>query len=307
MMDEPNLYPTKWSEFIGQKVAVEQIRVAAKSARLRRQPAGHLLLAHPDPGVGKTALARLAAAEARTNVFESRGKLTVGQARLRLSDMQHRDIWFIDEAHELGKAEWILSLLDTWHLVGAFGAEEQAHIQVVLATNYPEKLSPAVLSRVTRPPLGSYSLEDAAKIALSNGRRVIVPEGLPQLSKRNALDLASCANNNPRAIGHLLIQLRDLALTTRLANHDGRQYDLSRVFQHAGLTPDGLSFTAQSYLRALLKANGEVGEQALRSDLQEWSLTGVERVLTDKGYITKTRTGRTLTGAGLSRAKELAA
>lgn len=310
MSDEISIYPTKWSEFIGQDVAKDQIRTAAQSARKRKAPADHILLATEDPGVGKTALAHLAALAAGTKLFEVQGKVTVGEMRGILFNMRDRDVLLWDEIHgavDGGKKniEYMLPLLTGWQLIGAFGVEDVPHIQVIAATTEAHRLPPAIRSRFTQPPMVGYTLDEAARIAVVMSRKVLGTEGLPVLAKRNAVQLAACANLNPRAIGKLLVNLRDLVITGR-TTHDGKDYDLTTVFVHAGLTPDGLDFIAQRYLGLLLKSQAEVGERTLRDHLQAPSMTSTERVLYDKGYILKTKTGRTLSSTGLARAMQLA-
>jgi Holliday junction resolvasome RuvABC ATP-dependent DNA helicase subunit len=309
---EPLGYPTTWREFVGQAIAVKQIRTAAKSAKIRKKPADHILLSHPDGGVGKTALLHLAGREMGTNVVEVTGCIQVGTARRIIGGMSDRDVLIWDEFHrsvEGGKknALWLLHFLQDGVLLGPFGKEPMPAITILAATTELQLLPPVIVGRFSRPPMVGYTLAEAAKIVLVQASKILVPEGLPAPSKANAVALAACAGHNPRAIGKLLVLLRDIAVTSKDRAHDGKGYDLTEVFETAGLSHDGLDFRALEYLRVLLQADGELGERTLAAHLQEPSLTDVETVLVSKGYVGKTRTGRVLTAAGLARARNLAA
>ncbi len=138
-------------------------------------------------------------------------------------------------------------------------------------------------------------------------RRIFFPP-LPQPSERNHDQVAEASNRNPRVMRHVLEQVRDLTLVEEGANWDGDDYDLTEALSMLGLTPDGLNDTAQRYLLTLLvEFQGEpAGAAAMADRLQEpGGLHYTERVLMDKGLLTKSGRGRALTQAGIRRARSL--
>ena len=304
-------YPTAWSEFVGQEKAKKQLQLAIKSARKRKAPLDHVLLASGHPGIGKTALALLIARELGGQVRTVSGPIDTGAALMMLVDLEDRDTLFIDEAHRLveggkGKSEWLLNYLQDGVVLTPFGAEKVAQVTVVAATTDAGKLPEPLLSRFPlRPPLTGYSEQEAAKIAAVLARKIMVD--LPAPSSRNCLDLARAGNNNPRGIRRLLITLRDVAIVDSRV-WDGKHYDITDVLTYQGITQDGLDETAQKYLKVLaFELNTRAGERAIRDRLNEpGGLRATEQILMEKGLIGRTTGGRMLTGAGIRRAKELA-
>lgn len=303
-------YPRRWNDYIGQEPAKRMLRVAAKAARMRKEPLDHVLISHGTPGVGKTALAALLAQELGTTCRVVSGQVSLQKARLLLSGMEDRDVLLYDEIHQIidgGKknAEWMLSFLQDGVLMGPLGPEEQPRITVIGATTDAARLPESIVSRFPlQPPMQDYTDTEAAKIAQVTARSVL--EGLPSLSKPQALQIAAAAHNNPRAIRRLLTVLRDMTITDTLPLHNGR-YDIDGLLDFQGITPDGLDPVARRYLHTLAtEFDGSAGAKALEDRLQQPGLASVERMLMDKGLVAKTRTGRTLTQAGIKRFRELA-
>lgn len=307
-------YPKTWSEYIGQEDAKRMLRVSAKSAKLRGKPLDHVLIASPISGLGKTALAGLIAREMGREVRVTSGQISKDQARIILGDMIDGDVWLIDEFHQLmdagrKNAEWILHLLQDGVLPGPFGMEEQPKITVIAATTDPQKLPATILSRFPiRPQLVDYSRDDAAYMAFTMSKRLLAEHGLPELSDEDALLLADAGDGNPRKIRNLLCNLRDLALCEEIVVADGR-YDIAGMLAFSGLTPDGLDKGAQDYLVALARVfGGTAGEKALDSHLKlPGGVKDAESALMKRNLLARTSSGRTLTKAGIQRAKELAA
>lgn len=98
--------PTRLSQLIGQKAVLDQVAVAIDAARADERRLDHALLAGP-PGLGKTALAQVAAAEMETELHEVLGQAITNPADLNglLLGAKDRDVVHIDEAHELPKEQ----------------------------------------------------------------------------------------------------------------------------------------------------------------------------------------------------------
>ncbi|HKH88865.1 MAG TPA: Holliday junction branch migration DNA helicase RuvB [Acidimicrobiales bacterium] len=102
---EPSLRPRRLAEFVGQTELKSRLGIVLEAARMRGQAVDHLLFAGP-PGLGKTTLAGIVAAEMRAGFRVTSGPALVrtGDVAAILTDLQDGDILFIDEIHRLGRA-----------------------------------------------------------------------------------------------------------------------------------------------------------------------------------------------------------
>lgn len=306
-------YPDEWDDFIGQDTAKRTLQVKIASAKERGEPLSHVLLASGTPGVGKTTLGLLVASTLDTRMKMVSGKMSANEARITLSAMRDGDVLFIDEVHQLVKggksnAEWLLHLLQDGVLMGPRGPEPQPKVTVIGATTDAGRLPETVLSRFPiKPVLEPYTLDEAAMIAAGMARTMLSREA-PWPSHEDFEAIATAANHNPRIMSSIIQNMRDLVTVDPEAAHDGLNYDLTEPLKWLGLTMDGLDDTAQRYLVTLMQDfEGQAGGRSMQDRLQEpGGVDAVERVLMGKGYIVKTRQGRTLTADGITRAQELA-
>lgn len=314
VLDLADGYPLAWEDFIGQDMVKRQLQVACASAKHRKAPLDHVLLASGMAGVGKTALAFLCANELGTDVQMISGKVGLPEARVVISGMNDHDILIVDEIHRLVQggrmnAEWLLHLLQDGVLLGPCGPEEMPKITVIGATTDPGRLPVTIIGRFPfRPAIEPYTDDQAAAIA--SAMTSVFPEvDLPLPTWANCQAIAAAGNNNPRSIKAITINLRDLALVEAGAIHtEDEGYDLTEALEWLGLTPDGLDRVAQRYLIAMLTdfRGQPVGERSIMDRLNEpGGCTHAEAVLMEKGFITKTKQGRMLTQAGMARAREL--
>lgn len=102
---EPSLRPRRLADFVGQTELKERLEIVLEAARMRGQAVDHLLFAGP-PGLGKTTLAGIVAAEMRAGFRVTSGPALVrtGDVAAILTDLQVGDVLFIDEIHRLGRA-----------------------------------------------------------------------------------------------------------------------------------------------------------------------------------------------------------
>src|SRR3954447_2391517 len=105
LAEEVTLRPRRLADFVGQEQLKEHLGIVLEAARRRRQPADHLLFAGP-PGLGKTSLAGIVAAEMGVGLRVTSGPALVraGDLAAILNDLAEGDVLFIDEIHRLGRA-----------------------------------------------------------------------------------------------------------------------------------------------------------------------------------------------------------
>ena len=108
-MDETSLRPRRLDEYIGQKKVTENMKVFIEAAKRRREPLDHVLLYGP-PGLGKTTLAYIIAAELGVSIRVTSGPAIErpGDLAAILTNLGNYDVLFIDEIHRLNRTEEIL-------------------------------------------------------------------------------------------------------------------------------------------------------------------------------------------------------
>jgi len=305
--------PRAWADYIGQERSKAQLRASIASAQARDARLEHVLIAAGQYGAGKSALARLVAAEMKVGIVELSGVITVDEARPILRQMKDGDVLFIDEIHQMvsggkAKVEWLLHLLEDGRLLTARGAEPMPAITVIAATTDVGKLPETVISRFPiRPVLDGYTQAQAAQIALGMASDLGFGSALPEASQGTLEAIATACSRNPRDMRALLTTLRDAAYGGE-AEIDGHgDYDLTATLRWAGLTRDGLSQSAQDYLSILaIDFDGTAGERTIAAALGEpGPLHHVEKVLLQKGLIQITASGRSLTDRGFDRVNKL--
>ena len=102
---EPNLRPQRLAEFIGQEKVREALSIAVEAATQRREPLDHILF-HGPPGLGKTTLAQIIARELGVGFRATSGPVIAraGDLAAILTNLEPRDVLFIDEIHRLNPA-----------------------------------------------------------------------------------------------------------------------------------------------------------------------------------------------------------
>lgn len=313
ILDGP--YPKSFDDFIGQDLARRMLLTAVESAHKRDAVLGHVLLASGVPGLGKTTLGRLTAALLDTGFVELGDKVTASDAIKALRAMEDGDVLFLDEFHRLvaggrNKADWLLTLMQDGKVQTATGVFHAPKITIIAATTDAEKLQSTILGRFHhRPLLVEYSTPEAVRIADGIARRLgFGASDLPLAESDSWLHaVAKAGQKNPRAMTELLINVRDVAVCSDLANFDSvTGYDITESLAGMGLTADGLTMSAQTYLLALYSHGGSAGAATVKAILGETSLDHTEKALLTRGFIDVGTKGRSLTEYGLIRARELA-
>lgn len=298
------LRPQSLDEFVGQKEARANLRVFVESARLRGQAMDHTLFYGP-PGLGKTTLAQIMARELGVSFRMTSGPVLAkaGDLAAILTNLEPRDVLFIDEIHRLNPAveEVLYPALEDFELdlvIGEGPAARTVRIDLqpftlVGATTRLGLLTTPLRDRFGIPTrLEFYTVDELVLIVQRAARLMGVAT-----DDAGATEIARRARGTPRIAGRLLRRVADFALvegdgTINRALADGA---LTRL----GVDDLGLDGADRRYLRMIAEnyGGGPVGVETICAALSE-ARDAVEEViepfLLQEGLIQRTPRGRML-------------
>jgi Holliday junction DNA helicase RuvB len=307
--DDPetaSLRPQNLSEFVGQAQARANMKVFIEAARARKEALDHVLFVGP-PGLGKTTLAQIVARELGVNFRATSGPVIAkaGDLAALLTNLEERDVLFIDEIHRLNPAveEILYPAMEDFQLdliIGEGPAARSVKIDLakftlVGATTRAGLLTTPLRDRFGIPVrLNFYTKEELTQI-VNRGARVlgikITPEGADEIARR--------ARGTPRIAGRLLKRVRDFAHVADAAAIDRAVADTAL----GALEVDsaGLDAMDRRYLNviALNYGGGPVGVETIAAALSE-PRDAIEEIiepyLIQQGLVQRTPRGRLLTG-----------
>ena len=299
------LRPQSLDEFIGQSQLRSNLRVFIDAARQRREALDHVLLAGP-PGLGKTTLAQIVATELGVGFRMTSGPVIAraGDLAAQLTNLQPRDVLFIDEIHRLSPAveEILYPAMEEFQLdlmIGEGPAARSVRIDLVPFTLVGATTRTGLLTTPLRDRFGILSrlhfYERAELEAIvARGARLL---GL-DLTPDGAAEIARRARGTPRVATRLLRRVRDFATVA-----DARRVDAAAADRALGqLEVDQLGLDAldRRYLGCMAQSydGGPVGVETLAAALSEQRDTleeVVEPYLLQQGLLQRTPRGRLLT------------
>ena len=215
---EASLRPQTLAEFIGQEQARANLSVFIKAARDRGEALDHVLFAGP-PGLGKTTLAQIMAKELGVGFRATSGPVIAkaGDLAALLTNLEDRDVLFIDEIHRLSPAveEILYPALEDYQLdliIGEGPAARSVRIDLakftlVGATTRLGLLTTPLRDRFGIPiRLNFYTVEELERVVTRGARVLAAP-----ISPDGAHEIARRARGTPRIAGRLLRRVRDFA------------------------------------------------------------------------------------------------
>jgi Holliday junction DNA helicase RuvB len=302
---EASLRPRSLAEFIGQEQARANLRVFIKAARDRGEPLDHVLFAGP-PGLGKTTLAQILAKELGVGFRATSGPVIAkaGDLAALLTNLEDRDVLFIDEIHRLSPAveEILYPALEDFQLdliIGEGPAARSVRIDLAKFTLIGATTRLGLLTTPLRDRFGIpvrlnfYTVEEL-ELVVTRGARVL---GAP-ISTDGAHEIARRARGTPRIAGRLLRRVRDFAAVAEAPMIDATLAD--KALQALEVDNEGLDGLDRRYLDCIARTHdgGPVGIETIAAALSEPrdALEEiVEPYLLQQGFIGRTPRGRVVT------------
>ena len=302
---ESSLRPKRLAEFVGQKQARENLSVFIEAAKTRGEPLDHVLFSGP-PGLGKTTLAQIVARELGVGFRATSGPVLVraGDLAALLTNLEPRDVLFIDEIHRLNPAveEILYPAMEDFELDLIIGEGPSARsVKITLApftlvgaTTRAGLLTTPLRDRFGIPiRLNFYETRELMHI-VQRGARVL---GLP-LTEDGAHEIAMRSRGTPRIAGRLLKRVRDFAAVAGRVEVD--QVVADAALARLEVDKRGLDAFDRRYLALIAEgfSGGPVGIETLAAALGE-PRDAIEEIvepyLIQQSLIQRTPRGRMLT------------
>ena len=301
-----SLRPSGFSEFIGQAEARANLEVFISAAKQRKTALDHVLFVGP-PGLGKTTLAQIVARELGVGFRATSGPVIAkaGDLAALLTNLEDRDVLFIDEIHRLSPAieEILYPAMEDYQLdliIGEGPAARSVRIDLakftlVGATTRAGLLTTPLRDRFGIPiRLNFYTPEELVKI-VERGARLM---GTP-MATDGALEVARRSRGTPRIAGRLLRRVADFALYEGATTIDRKLAD--KALLRLDVDARGLDMLDRRYLKTIAEFynGGPVGIETMAAALSE-PRDAIEEIvepyLLQQGFIQRTSRGRMLTG-----------
>jgi len=304
---QESIRPQKFADYIGQKDLKDVLDIAIRAAKSRNEVVDHLLLYGP-PGLGKTTMAMILAAEMGVNY-----KITSAPALERprdivglLVNLKPGDVLFIDEIHRLSKMteEILYPAMEDYRVDITVGKGSSARIRSLSLSKFTLVGATTRVGALASPlrdrfgliqKLRFYEIDELQKIIVRSAelfKTLITPEGATEIARR--------ARGTPRIANRLLKRVRDYAEVKSIIEITGEvAAEALELFQ---VDPCGLDWTDRRLLTAIVENfnGGPVGLETIAAATGEDTQT-IEEVyepyLMQIGYLSRTPRGRIATNA----------
>lgn len=312
---ETNLRPKILEDYIGQHQLIENLKIFSRAARMRSQPLDHILFSGP-PGLGKTTLAHVLAAELKSRIFVTSGPALEKKGDLAglLTNLNNYDIIFIDEIHRLQKSieENLYPAMEDFRfdiIVGEGARARSIGLEIKPFTLIGATTKTGLLSAPFRDRFGFsarlefYNNEDLSKIIKRSAAIMNI-----DITPDAAIAIAKRSRGTPRIANRLLKRIRDFAqvVNVKIVDLTLALDSLSKL----GIYDDGLDLVDKKILMFLVRNSkgSPVGIDTL-SIITEESISTIEDVyepyLIRDGYLIRTSRGRVATLKAFKLFKDL--
>ena len=302
---EISLRPKTLEDYIGQEKVKENLKVYIEAAKKRGDPLDHVLLYGP-PGLGKTTLSNIIAAEMGVNIRVTSGPAIEKQGDLAaiLTNLNEGDVLFIDEIHRLSRSveEILYPAMEDYALDIIIGKGPSARSIRIDLPRF------TLIGATTRAGQMTTPLRDRFGVILK--LELYSPEELATIVRRNAgilemeitddgaIEIASRSRGTPRIANRLLKRVRDFAqimgdgrIDERIANYALTKLEIDQL---------GLDNVDRRILETIIKFynGGPVGLETLAATVGEEAVTledMYEPYLMQIGFLSRTPRGRCVT------------
>jgi Holliday junction DNA helicase RuvB len=305
---ESSLRPQRLAEFIGQEQARKNLGIFITAARGRKEALDHVLFVGP-PGLGKTTLAQILARELGVNFRATSGPVIAkaGDLAALLTNLEERDVLFIDEIHRLNPAveEILYPAMEDFQLdliIGEGPAARSVKIDLAKFTLIGATTRAGLLTNPLRDRFGipvrlNFYSEAELELIVNRGARVlgigVTADGSNEIARR--------ARGTPRIAGRLLRRVRDFASVAGATAIDRAIAD--KALAALEVDAAGLDAMDRRYLTTIVMyySGGPVGVETLAAALSE-PRDAIEDIiepyLIQCGFLQRTPRGRLVTGHG---------
>ena len=303
--NENSLRPHTLREYIGQEKAKQNLSIFIEAARRRSEALDHVLL-HGPPGLGKTTLAGIIAAELGVNIRITSGPAIEkpGDLAALLTNLSENDILFVDEIHRLNRSveEILYPAMEDYAIDIIIGKGPSANsirldlpkFTLIGATTRAGQLSAPLRDRFgVTLRLELYTPEELTRIVTRSAGILEVP-----IEESGALEIARRSRGTPRIANRMLRRVRDFAqvvadgtITREVADHALQALEIDQL---------GLDPIDRRMMRAIIEnyGGGPVGLETLAATIGEEAVTledVYEPYLMQLGFLTRTPRGRCVT------------
>ena len=303
--NENSLRPHTLREYIGQEKAKQNLSIFIEAARRRSEALDHVLL-HGPPGLGKTTLAGIIAAEMGVNIRITSGPAIEkpGDLAALLTNLSENDILFVDEIHRLNRSveEILYPAMEDYAIDIIIGKGASANsirldlpkFTLIGATTRAGQLSAPLRDRFgVTLRLELYTPEELTRIVTRSAGILEVP-----IEESGALEIARRSRGTPRIANRMLRRVRDFAqvvadgtITREVADHALQALEIDQL---------GLDPIDRRMMRAIIEnyGGGPVGLETLAATIGEEAVTledVYEPYLMQLGFLTRTPRGRCVT------------
>ncbi len=306
--EKGNLRPKNLLEFIGQIESKDNLTTFIRSASKREEAMDHALLVGP-PGLGKTTLAQIIANELGVGFRSTSGPVISksGDLAAILTNLNERDILFIDEIHRLNSVveEVLYQAMEDFQLdliIGEGPSARSVRIDLPRFTLVGATTRSGLLTTPLRDRFGIhlrmqfYSIAELEEILIKASKKLSI-----DLMQDGASEIAKRSRGTPRIAGRLLRRVRDFVLVRGKAEIDKNEAD--NALSKLDIDENGLDAIDRNYLRILAEKynGGPVGVETIAASLADQRDVVeevIEPFLIQKNLVDRTPRGRVLTVLG---------